>query len=566
MDIREAKYIFKTGELTADHRRFFFMPKVFLIIGIALWTVATYQQMEYLAEKRSTLVAGVLPLFIWIIAYSVAFMVAAKKYPERTKIIYQAVIFLDVIFITLLIRTTGVCQSNFYLAYYLLIAIETFYFGMLGGAVVTFSAGILYMLLYLANSEQLFVGDFALRLGFMFLTYLVLATLEENEKRIRLNIESQKDEIEKLHGQLEENIGRIIEEKHFAEYQKDENARLLRIQQETTLRRRSHIDFAKELNAQDTIEETILLFTRYSKDLLDVDHVAIVTLDKKNRRSILYNEFIDGDIEQKEIPFNHPLIDTFFDEGGESETFQKIWTAGNKEELPDSFLIVPGGKPALLAIESLSGGKHGTSGMIVISSESEGELNSDCMDEVRMLGSHLAIAIENLTLRAKLQELADTDGLTGLFNHRYFQITMDREIRRARRYKRPLSITIFDIDHFKSFNDTYGHPIGDAVLKELAIIAQGALRTTDIIARYGGEEFVVVMPETDKNGALAVAERIRRAIAEHTFEFNNLEPLHVTVSLGVGEMPPTKTKEELIKMADEALYRAKESGRNKVAS
>lgn len=566
MEISEAKSIFRTGELTADHRRFFFLPKILMIAGIALWTVATYQQMEFLEKQRTTLVAGVLPLFIWIIAYSLAFMAAAKKYPERTKIIYQAAIILDVVFVTLLIRTTGVCQSNFYLAYYLLIAIETFYFGMFGGAVVTFSAGLLYMLLYLANSEQLFAGDFALRLGFMFLTYLVLAALEENEKRARLNIEKQKNEIETLHERLEDNLARIIEEKQYAEKQKDENARLLRIQQETTQRRRSHIDFAKELNARDTIDETILLFSRYTRDLLDVDHVAIVTLNRKNRHSVLYDEFLDGEIEQKEIPFNHPLIDAFYEEGGESELFQKIWSAEKGDEIPDSFIIVPGGKPALLAVESLSGGKHGTSGMIVISSESEGDLNSDCMDEVRMLGSHLAIAIENLTLRARLQELADTDGLTGLYNHRYFQLSMDREIRRARRYKRPLSVMLFDIDHFKKFNDTYGHPIGDAVLKEISKIATGALRNTDILARYGGEEFVVIMPETDKSGALAVAERTRRAIADHVFNFNNLEPLNVTVSVGVGEMPPAKTKEDLIKQADDALYRAKETGRNRVAS
>lgn len=175
------------------------------------------------------------------------------------------------------------------------------------------------------------------------------------------------------------------------------------------------------------------------------------------------------------------------------------------------------------------------------------------------LAQQAAMAVEH----ARLYELAITDGLTKLFIHRYFQARLEEELVRAKRYHTACSLILFDIDHFKKFNDTYGHQQGDIVLIEVAKLMKLTVRdTVDIPARYGGEEFVIILPETDAKGALLVAERLRKTI--EAFDFPGQEQsLKVTVSLGVSTFPDhASTKSVLIKKADLALYECKNRGRN----
>ncbi len=167
----------------------------------------------------------------------------------------------------------------------------------------------------------------------------------------------------------------------------------------------------------------------------------------------------------------------------------------------------------------------------------------------------------------KLKELAIRDGLTGLFNHRHFKEVLDRELARAVRYERTLSLIMLDVDNFKDYNDAHGHPAGDEVLKTLADIISIRLRVVDCPARYGGEEFAVLLPETDLDGGKTVADDIRAQVESYPFEGRESQPLgKVTVSLGVAEFnPDTSSKlSPLLERADEALYRAKNEGRNRV--
>lgn len=157
-----------------------------------------------------------------------------------------------------------------------------------------------------------------------------------------------------------------------------------------------------------------------------------------------------------------------------------------------------------------------------------------------------------------LQAQATTDGLTGLKNHRAFQEQFSAEYERGRRYKSPLSVVLLDVDKFKQYNDTYGHPAGDQVLKTVASVLQSTARGSDFAARYGGEEFVVILPETDTQGARDAAERFRSAIEATIWPMRN-----VTVSIGIATLhSETKAKSDLISEADKALYRAKQRGRN----
>ena len=182
------------------------------------------------------------------------------------------------------------------------------------------------------------------------------------------------------------------------------------------------------------------------------------------------------------------------------------------------------------------------------------------------------IALENLTKELVdknkiLDNLANIDGLTEVYNHRYFQTALDQEINRSNRNEGYISLLLIDIDHFKIFNDTHGHQVGDFVLKEFARVLKANLRQYDTLARYGGEEFVIILPETDSEKGLAVGEKLREAIEKATFEENH-QTYHVTASFGLAcNRPATEdhfSKSNFINMADTALYDSKNQGRNRV--
>ena len=167
----------------------------------------------------------------------------------------------------------------------------------------------------------------------------------------------------------------------------------------------------------------------------------------------------------------------------------------------------------------------------------------------------------------KLRKMVISDGLTDLYNHRYFQELIDSELSRALRYRRPLSLIMFDIDHFKKINDSYGHPIGDIVLKTISAQVKKIIRSNDIAARYGGEEFVIILPETDIKGATIVAERLRIVIEKMEIQEAEFK-IKTTISIGVTAYLPhigVKEKAELIDDADKALYNSKNNGRNRIS-
>jgi len=183
-----------------------------------------------------------------------------------------------------------------------------------------------------------------------------------------------------------------------------------------------------------------------------------------------------------------------------------------------------------------------------------------------ILASFAAMAIDNAQLHARTRLMAITDALTGLYNRRYFQQMFSRELNRAIRYGKPLSLIMLDVDDFKKFNDTYGHPHGDKVLGTMGDILLEALRGTDFAFRYGGEEFIVLLPETDFSSALHVAERLRESVEQKSAaELRGIVPHGVTASVGVVSYPRDgETRDELLMSVDELLYQAKEYGKNRV--
>jgi diguanylate cyclase (GGDEF)-like protein len=165
-----------------------------------------------------------------------------------------------------------------------------------------------------------------------------------------------------------------------------------------------------------------------------------------------------------------------------------------------------------------------------------------------------------------LVKAAIHDDMTGLYNHRHFRGALQIEVERCRRHKRGFSLFFADLDHFKKYNDAHGHVAGDKLLQRLAAILTDHCRATDIVARYGGEEFVVILSETDKQGALTLAEKLRCTVEEEPFTGEECQPAgRVTISLGVATFPDHgEDAESLVEHADQALYEAKRQGRNRV--
>jgi diguanylate cyclase (GGDEF)-like protein len=204
-----------------------------------------------------------------------------------------------------------------------------------------------------------------------------------------------------------------------------------------------------------------------------------------------------------------------------------------------------------------------TIGVVQVINKRGGKFTQADLEVLLTLVEPCAIAIENAILFQRTEQLTITDDLTKLFNSRYLNLYIGREIKRCKRHGIPLSVIFLDLDGFKSVNDAYGHLAGSRTLTEVGGILVEAVRESDILARYGGDEFVVVLPETPPSGALVIAERIRKAIESHSFLKDQGLEARISASFGIASYPDhALTPEGLIQKADQAMYRVKERDKN----
>jgi diguanylate cyclase (GGDEF)-like protein len=204
-------------------------------------------------------------------------------------------------------------------------------------------------------------------------------------------------------------------------------------------------------------------------------------------------------------------------------------------------------------------------GTLILGSRRRQAFGDSVRRTLEVLASHLAVSLSNARMVNKLETMATTDGLTGLLNKRAMLEAAQQKVEAAKRFRRKLSVLVTDIDHFKKVNDTYGHDIGDVVIKGLGELLRKHKRNTDVVARFGGEEFVVLCEETDSAGAMLLAERIREELGRKVFQTPQ-GPLQVTCSLGVATMPQSGSDwDTLFKAADDALYVSKRGGRNRTS-
>jgi diguanylate cyclase (GGDEF)-like protein len=229
-----------------------------------------------------------------------------------------------------------------------------------------------------------------------------------------------------------------------------------------------------------------------------------------------------------------------------------VWTKKVKLRGAESLLVLP-----LTSADQVIG-------TLTLASRERHRFRKDIREMLGVIGNQVATSLENAMMYRKMETMATTDGLTGLVNHRTFQERFAQLLERSARHKHSAAVLLCDVDHFKSVNDNYGHPVGDEVLRQVAKVLRGAVRVIDVPARYGGEEFAVVLESTDLEGALKLAERIREDVGRLKTQTDK-GVLQVTMSVGVAAFPGDATEQALlIERADLALYHAKESGRNRV--
>ncbi len=307
----------------------------------------------------------------------------------------------------------------------------------------------------------------------------------------------------------------------------------------------------------DEVVETICMF---SANLLKAETTVMLLVDKLSRE---VTHFFSSQPEAHEdiISVSNNVLKDIVGRGmpiklsssSDSQKFQAM--VGNENSSIQNFLAVP---------IIIKGDILGV--LIFLNKINSDKFSMNDEDTALIVAFQGAIAIEKTLFHEEIVQLAKTDGLTGLNNHRTFHETLNEELKRARRLEKYLSLLLIDMDYFKNFNDTHGHLEGDSALKALSEILNRNIRQIDFAARYGGEEFAIILPEASYEGAVRVAERIRSETSTHAFNVKGtIERL--TVSIGIAVFPDDAIdREGLIKSADDALYMAKRIGRNRVVT
>ena len=458
-------------------------------------------------------------------------MVAAVRDKFDLKLAYLSAIVFDMVFVPVFIYYTGGIQSSFYLLFYLGISaaayLLTFWFALAVTTVFT----IIYIAIIFPELQLNHVFDICMRLGFLWVCFLafsyVSVFLRKSERRLlklfdTLNMRTS--ELERSQAQLE-----VVYE----------NTRNL----------------ASILAPDEVIKEIM----RIMRKMVSLKNFAVVFRDKWG-----HYVYRARSVELKES-YQLKAIDDAYIELIQrvSETDDPICVK-DLSSRTDYQPISPNSRSVMIA--PLRSHDHSL-GLLVAESPTPDYFQEKDIKIFTMLARSGALALENSELHRQTEQLTIVDDLSGAFNYRYFVRKLEEEKKRAVRYNLPLSLIMVDIDWFKKVNDSYGHEVGNIVIKELARVIQLCIRDVDILNRYGGEEFVVILPQTALHEASAIGERIRSQVERMVVDTGRAGKLKITVSVGVTSFPENgKTHEDLVSLVDQALYRAKGSGKNLVCN
>ncbi|MBI5531525.1 MAG: diguanylate cyclase [Deltaproteobacteria bacterium] len=320
---------------------------------------------------------------------------------------------------------------------------------------------------------------------------------------------------------------------------------------------------ARSLGAAMSERDVVEASVRSAREIAAFDFAAITIFDETKRTHEIRAVSGEGADALVGVRYRHNA-------GLVSMVVQNRYPLPYKGEFDSAHQVIftarahPPQLPSMLVLPLLVGDR--ALGTLVLGAKRRGAFGDSVRPTLEVLASHVAVSLSNARMVKRLEELATSDGLTGLYNKRALLDMVQSKIAAAVRFSRKLSVMTIDLDHFKNVNDTYGHDIGDQVLKGLGAILRKTKRATDVVARFGGEEFVVLCEETDTEGATLMAERVREELQKTTFHTPK-GPFNVTCSIGISTFPEAgRDWETLFKASDEALYISKRSGRNKVTA
>jgi len=293
--------------------------------------------------------------------------------------------------------------------------------------------------------------------------------------------------------------------------------------------------------------------------------VAVVTTDEHLTRYVVESEAYGWpkDYAEREVALSERTWASWVLRSAE-EAYLLDDLTGHRDRMPILVLDEGGGRAESLLALPLRAGDKNLGALVLMGAR--GAFDATVLRVLGILANQAAAALATIRLLERNKQLAIRDGLTGLYNRRAFDEALVQAIAREDRRQGHLAVLLLDLDHFKKLNDTYGHQAGDAALRNAAAILQGHLRKGDLAARYGGEEFVVILPGTKEKGASKLADRVRQAIADAHLVFEGAR-ISVTTSLGMAVWPGDgKDSEQILSAADQALYAAKQGGRNRVVA
>ena len=475
--------------------------------------------------------------FLFLSILSVTFLIQMaifwyllKKGKYDLKKPYLSIIIFDLIFTSVLIHLSGGFNSDFYILYYLTISFSAYILTLPISATLAGIVTITYFLLVTREFQATIIVPLVMRMGFVWFILLAISFVSVYIRRSEKRLLSLFDTLNQRTSELEKSQAHL--EMIY------ENSRVL----------------AGILDVDGVIEEVMKIMG----SLLAYPASGLL-LTGPGGNFIYRGRNIGGQsnfhlkaVDSQRLELIHRVV-----QQGESVTVIDI--AGRKDYLP-----LRTNTRSVMLVPMIAHGK--TVGLLTAESPLSGIFTEKDEKMLAVVARAAALAIDNALLHRKTEELTITDELTGIYNYRYFAEKLKEEQRRASRYNMPLSLIMLDIDWFKKFNDSYGHEVGNIVLRGITSVVKKCIRDVDIFCRYGGEEFVVILPQTPRIEVARIGERIRQQIEAASFGGgDNIPELKVTVSAGITSYPENgKPHEELLSVADQALYRAKGAGKNLV--
>jgi diguanylate cyclase (GGDEF)-like protein len=445
------------------------------------------------------------------------------------KLAYLGSIIYDIVFLPLLVTFTGGANSSFYLLFYLTISVAAYVLTLPFALTVTALLSGIYAWAILPSVGMGDALGFSVRVGFMWLVFLALFYVSDHMRKSEHRLMKLFDTLNMRTSELEKSqalLEMIYENTRILAGMLDPDSvvrEVMKIMNGTLQYTCCALVLRDESRGYYYRARTVNGSTSYNPKAMEVGKKDLIVRVVKGQEAVRVNDVAGRD--------DYQLLD----------------------QRTRSVILVP-----LTA--------HGrVSGLLIAESSESAAFSSRDEQLLSVVARSAGLALENAELHKRTEELSIIDELTGAYNYRYFVQKFQEEKKRAVRYDLPLSVIMVDIDWFKKLNDGYGHEVGNIVLKSLAQTIKKCVRDVDIFARYGGEEFVVILPQTPQAEAFHIGERIRDQVETTLIDAGQPGKLKITVSVGVSSYPENgKSEEELVSIADQALYQAKGSGKNLV--